>query len=319
MGLSDMQVFSEFIYTAVTETIAQQTALFNGASNGAITLKAGANVGDYLDSVFYKAFSTPARRRDAYGSGAVTPQNLSQDTMVKVKVAGANGPFAFNPSQLTWIQKSPEEAAVVIGDQVAQALMQDYLNTAILGGAAAIANQGSLDYDGSAGTLDLTDLNNGAALFGDRAQNIAAWIMHSKPYHDLLGSAITNSNTLFEYGTLRVMADNVGRPIIITDASGLVNLTPDPDTYNTLGLVSGGITVEENGDFFANVETSNGDENIKRTWQAEYTYELGVKGYAWDKANGGKSPTDAELAIGTNWDQVVTEDKDTAGVIVVTQ
>lgn len=319
MGLSDMAIFSEFLYQALTEVVAQQTRLFNAASAGAITLVPAANVGDYMDSVFYKAFATPSRRRDAYSSGAVAAQNLAQDSETKVKVAGANGPFRFNPSQLTWIQRSPEEAAIVIGEQVAEAIMQDYLNAAILAAVAAISNQGSLDYDGSAGTMDLADLNNGAALFGDRAGALRAWIMHSKPYHDLLGSAITNANTLFQFGTLRVVSDNVGRPIIITDSPALLNATPDPDTYNTLGLVAGGILVEDNGDFDSNLETSNGDENIIRTWQSEYTFQLGIKGYAWDKAAGGASPSDAELGTGTNWDQVATSDKDTAGVLVVTQ
>lgn len=36
-----------------------------------------------------------------------------------------------------------------------------------------------------------------------------------------------------------------------------------------------------------------------------------------DIANGGKSPTDAELATGSNWDQVATSIKDTAGVLTI--
>ena len=33
--------------------------------------------------------------------------------------------------------------------------------------------------------------------------------------------------------------------------------------------------------------------------------------------NGGKSPTDAKLATGTNWDKVASSDKNTAGVLLV--
>jgi hypothetical protein len=319
MALSDMKVFNDFLYTTVTETVDQQIDLFNEASDGTIVLRSARNVGDYVDEVFYKAFSTQARRRDAYASGAVAAQDLSQESMTKVKVAGANGPFAFNPSQFTWIQRSPEEAAVVIGEQVAQAIMQDYVNTGVGACVNAIANQGALSFDGTAGTMDLSDLNGGAALFGDHAPEIKAWVMHSKPYHDLLGSAITNSNRIYQYGELAIVQDNVGRRIIVSDIPALFNATPDPDQYTTVGLTPGGIIVEDNGDFFSNTETNNGDENITRTWQSEYTFSLGLKGYAWDKTNGGASPTDTELFTGTNWDQVASYDKYTAGVNVVTQ
>jgi hypothetical protein len=319
MALSDMQVFSDFLYTMVTETVAQQTALFNAASNGAIILRSANNVGNYKDEVFYKAFSTPARRRDPNATGAVAAQDLSQGTMTYVKVAGANGPFAFDPTQFTWIQKNPEEASVAIGEQVAKAIMQDQLNAAVSAANAAITANTNLVYDGTAATLDIGDLNSGAAKFGDRSQSIVAWIMHSKAYHDLTGAAITNSNDLFDFGTINVVSDGFGRPLIVSDIPALFNATPTPDEYSTLGLVNGGIIVEDNGDFFANTETTNGDENINRTWQAEYTFNIGVKGYQWDKVNGGAAPTDAELATGTNWDVVASDDKDTAGVVVQTQ
>jgi hypothetical protein len=44
---------------------------------------------------------------------------------------------------------------------------------------------------------------------------------------------------------------------------------------------------------------------------------VACKGYQWDIANGGKSPTSAELATGSNWDQYVTDVKHTAGVIAI--
>jgi hypothetical protein len=42
-----------------------------------------------------------------------------------------------------------------------------------------------------------------------------------------------------------------------------------------------------------------------------------LKGYTWDEASGGKSPSDAALGTGANWDQVATSDKHTAGVITI--
>ena len=316
MSITAMKVFNDFMYTTVNETVAQQVNLFNTATRGGIILKSARNVGDFAEDIFYTAFTTPVRRRDIYATGAVAAQAIGQATATKVKIAGAAGPFAFDPSQFTWIQKNPEEAAVVIGEQVSKAILQDYLNSALRAANAAFGANNS--FDGSAGTMDLTDLNNGARLLGDKAQDLACWVMHSKPYFDLLGAAITNSNTLFTFGTIQVVTDGMGRPLVITDSPSLY-LDAATDLYYTLGFVPGGAIVEDNGDFFANTETTNGDENINRTWQAEFTYNLGLKGFQWDKTNGGKSPTDAEVATATNWDKVATSTKNLGGVRVVTQ
>jgi hypothetical protein len=216
------------------------------------------------------------------------------------------------------VQRNQEEAGAAIGEQFAEGVFADYLNTACEALVAAITNQGSLDYDATNGTLELADLVQGAALFGDRAGRLRAWVIHSKPMHDLYGTTITNSNDLFEFGNVNILQDGFGRRFIMTDSPALLT-TGSPDTYHTIGLAEMGAVVEDNGDLFTNIDTENGAENIVRTWQAEYTFNLGLKGYSWDQANGGASPTDAEIGTGTNWDQVATFDKDTAGVLVDSQ
>jgi hypothetical protein len=83
-----------------------------------------------------------------------------------------------------------------------------------------------------------------------------------------------------------------------------------------LGLAADAIRVDQNNDYDANEQAINGDENIKRTFQAEWSFNLGIKGFAWDKTNGSKSPNDAALATATNWDKYSTSNKDIAGVMV---
>ena len=315
MPISNMKIFNDFMYTTVSETVAQQVNLFNAATRNGIVLKAGRNVGDFVDEITYAAFTTPTRRRDIYATGAVAAQALAQLDQAGVKIAGAAGPFSFDPSQFTWIQKNPEEAAVAIGEQVAKAILQDYLNTTLKAANAAFGAVNS--FDGTAATMTLSALNSGARLLGDYSQNLAVWVMPSKAYHDLIGAAITNSNNLFSFGSINVVTDGMGRPIVVTDAPALF-VDAATDNYNAIGFVPGGAVVEDNGDFFSNAETKNGDENINRTWQAEYTYNLKLKGFTWDKTNGGKSPTDAEIATATNWDKIATSAKDIGGVRVVT-
>lgn len=142
--------------------------------------------------------------------------------------------------------------------------------------------------------------------------------MHSKSAFDIYGEALTNATRLFVFGNVRVIEDGFGRPLVVSDSPNLVT-TGTPDTYAALGLTPGAILVSQNGDFTDNVETKNGDENIVRTYQAEWSYNVGVQGFAWDKTNGGKSPTNAALGTATNWDRYATSHKDLAGVLVKAQ
>jgi len=318
MALSDMTVFNSFAYSAFTETIAQQVRLFNEASANALVLRPARNIGDFDEEAFFSSISGLVRRRDAYGSGSVSPVDLAQLQKNTVKVAGGSVPVRWTPQQFSWVQLNQEEAGAAIGEQFAEGVFQDYLNTAITSLSAAIGNQSAVNFDATDGTLELADLVKGSALFGDRSSRLRAWVIHSKPMHDLYSTTITNSNDLFQFGNVNIMQDGFGRRFIVTDSPALVT-AGSPDEYHTLGLVEGAAMVEDNGDLFTNIDTENGNENILRTWQAEYTFNMGLKGYTWDEANGGASPTDAELGTGTNWDKIATDIKDTSGVVVDSQ
>jgi hypothetical protein len=320
MALSDLAVFSEYVYSSLSEVIAQQVELFNNASDGAIVLRSGAHQGDYSDVALWAKISGLVRRRNAYGSGTQAAKDLQHLIDTMVKVAAGTPPVNIPPSMFSWIQQNQEEGGAVIGQQLAGDMLGDMLNTSIMAYVAALAGETDVTHDYSAtGVADLKVLNNGAAKFGDRANDLRAWVLHSKSMFDIFGAALTNTEILFNFGNVNVRQDGFGRPFVVTDSPALVNTTPNPDVYRTLGLVTGAIIVEQNGDFDDNIQTSNGDENIQRTYQAEWTYNLGIKGYSWDKTSGGKSPNDAALATANNWDRYATSHKDTAGVIILTQ
>lgn len=322
MALSNMAVFSEFLQTSMTEVLAQKIDLFNASSQGTIVLQGSPVEGDYSDKTLWAKIDGIVRRRNAYGSGAVTSKTLQQLTDTMVKLAAGTPPIEFNPSQMTWIQKSPEEAGVVIGRQLAVATMQDMLNAAILAGTAAMSNVAAVVYDGSAAKVDPTALLNGVRKFGDRSNAIAAWIMHSNVVHDYYADNLANTERLFNYGTVNVIGDAFGRVFVVSDSPNLVEadgVSAGIDKYSSLGLTTNALTVTTNADFDDATEKKTGDENIKTVYQAEWTYNLGIKGYAWDKTNGGASPNDAAVGTGTNWDLYVSDIKDSAGVVVQTR
>ena len=65
------------------------------------------------------------------------------------------------------------------------------------------------------------------------------------------------------------------------------------------------------------METNNGGTRIATTWQADYSFGVKLKGYAWDIANGGSSPDDTALFTGSNWDIVMSDNKHTAGTLAI--
>lgn len=319
MGLSDFQVFNEFTYTAATEIVRQQVELFNAATNGAIVLRAANNLGDYTDSTFYGLIADLIRRRNVYGSGAIPEKVLEMLLATTVKVATGTPTVRMDPAWFSWINRDQEEAGAVYGQQLAAAMMQDMLNTAITALVAALSNDAEIQHTDTAAVISFADMVTGASKMGDRAQQITTWVMHSKPLFDLYQNALANTEGLFMFDTINVRQDGFGRRFVITDSPALVNTVPAPDQYISLGLGPAAVVVEQNDDFLQNIETINGFENIKRTIQSEWTYNLGVRGYAWDKSSGGPSPNDAALASAANWDRNVTSHKDLPGVMVTTQ
>lgn len=323
MALSDLAVFSEYAYEASTEVITQQTDLFNEQSNGAMLLTVGNdNQGDYNDRAFWANVSGLVRRRNAYGTGSVTEKSLGMLTETMVKIAAGTPPVRLDPSEMKWIQQDPQTRGAALGQQLAKQMAADMVNTAVMCVVAALLGQASTNVKDLTGSgsdkFTLTAYNEGQRLFGDRATDIVLWVQHSTTLFDLWGENMANAAGLFTFGNVAIRRDPFGRLIMMADLSPLINTTPTPDVYYTLGLTSGAVQVERNNDYFANEETKNGNENIVRTFQAEWSYNAGVKGFTWDKTNGGKSPTDSALGTSTNWDKIATSFKDLAGILIKT-
>ncbi|QZP24492.1 major capsid protein [Pseudomonas mosselii] len=317
MALSNMKVFNEYLKRTTIETLAQDVEKFNASSAGAIRLTTQGIDGDFLQESFWAGLHGAQRRVDRYaanGNQASTP--LAQKQYDSVKIAGGFGPILWEPSQLSWIQKNPEEALEVISRNLSEAIMADQLNTAISALAGAIGNQPSATNDVSA-TAGVTyvAINNAHALFGDASQRLMAQVMTGAMYHKLVGQNLANAERLFQFSGVQVV-DILGKAVIITDAPALYE-AGTPNKQKVLSLADGAAVVMDGSDLITNIETSNGKERIETTMQADYAFGLGLKGYTWDTANGGKSPTNAELSTGTNWDLVANSIKASAGVLTI--
>lgn len=326
MALSDMEVFNTYFMPATIETLAQMVEKFNAASGGAIMLTTDGFDGDFLQTSFYAGLAGARRRVDRYGTNnPVTPVDLTQLQHNTVKVAGGFGPVRYEPGQMTWLRKPSAEGIEVASRYFAESLLQDQLNTAIAALVAAISNQGA------DATVDVSDtkkvdyiaVNDSHAKFGDHSSQLVAQVMDGAQFHNFIGQNLANAQQLFQSSNVRVV-DILGRLVVVTDAPALY--TPasagPPEVVakrRVLSLVSGAATVHDTRNLITNIETSNGKERIETTLQIDYDFGVGLRGYTWDIANGGKSPTDAELATGANWEKTATSIKHTAGTLAIGQ
>lgn len=317
MSLSQMQVFNQFIMPATIETLAQMIQKFNAASAGAIVLSTEGFTGDFMQESFFASIHSAQRRVNRYAAqAAATPTDLTQLKRSTVKIAGGFGPIRYEPSQMTWLNKPTAEGIEVASRNFAEALLRDQLNTAIAALVAAIQNQATATNDVSATAgINYGSINGAHAKFGDRSGDIVANVMTGEVYHKLVGQNLTNTAKLFVANGVTVV-DILNKAVIVTDAPALY-ATGTPNKQKVLGLAPSAAVVSDAGDVISNVQTVNGQTRIETTMQVDYSFGLGLLGYTWDEANGGKSPTDAALATGSNWDKVASDIKQTAGVIAI--
>lgn len=317
MSLSQMQVFNDFIMPATLETLDQMLSAFNEASAGTIVLSPDGFTGDFLQESFFQTLAAAQRRVDRYAAnGAASATDLTELKNSSVKIAGGFGPVRYEPSQMSWLQRPTVQGVEVASRAFAEILLKDQLNTAIAALVAAITAQASATNDVSA-TLGISQsaLNSSHAKFGDASQSLLAQVMQGTTYHKLIGHALANAEQLFQAGNVLVV-DILGKRTVVTDAPALMQ-SGTPNKEIILSLVQGAALVHDGRDIVTNVDTTNGKERIETTIQVDYTFGLGLKGYTWDTTNGGKSPTDAEIATGTNWDKTATSIKHTAGVALI--
>lgn len=315
---ANYQIFNDRSRRTAMEGIAQVFDLFNTNSRGGISLTSAAKLGSYDQIAFKKRISGLVERRDPKVQDAISTATQTEGLESSVKVFGRTKVVNLDPSILDWQEGRARQEGIAFGQQLTEDMLADMLNSGLAAVTAALITETSNLYDGTAGTLSLSALNSGVGKMGDRSQQVIAWVMHSKCRQDLYGAALTNANVLFDFGTVQIVHDGFGRPIIVTDSPALT-YSDSGTKYRTVGLVSGGIQIEQNDDFREMTAPVVGYSNLQLNYQAQWSFNLRIKGFTWDVGNGGQGPSDANLATGALWDKVATSNKDLAGVVVLSQ
>jgi hypothetical protein len=322
---SNMKVYDEYAAGRTNELLAQYGEVFNAATMGAINLTTKTAKGNYTyESFFANLGATLASRRDNTSVSAQTDTALTQDELVKVKLSRKINSVA--STRDAWLKAfgsmSQTEFADVIGEQVANIIQLEMVNTALLTVRTALKGQtASYITESSLGSISTNTLITSLAAMGDRAKDIVCWVMHSKPYYDLVKNQIAaNITNVSDFNIASASPITMNRPVIVTDSASLVAHlnSPDVNDYYTLGLVKNAVDVENSEEQYMAFQEITGLENIVWRMQGEYAYTVGVKGFKYDVNSGGANPTAATLGTGTNWDTSYSDVKNRAGVAIMT-
>lgn len=322
---TDWKVYQDEYVAAYAERVAQSLNVLQARGNGAIIIDDGNIPGQYIKESFFKMPSGLVSRRIATGTGstsAVTPVTVAQGENVDVRLSRKIGPVDVTFDSLRKTGITPETFSMWLGGMMAEARMQQMLNDALRSARAAV-NKTATTYDVSGltvKTINRARLSTAMGKLGDSREDIVAWVTHSKTYADLVAEAITptaGAESIIQGVALYGAAPpTMGRPVFVTDSSALLD-DVTVDKYYTLGLTPGAIRIRVDGQLAAPViQEVTGLENLCLRIQAEADWFVGIKGYAYDVANGGANPDDTALATTTNWDLAASSVKLSAGVII---
>jgi len=328
--LSEGLIYPDLVHSGMVETLTQNTDAFNAASRNAIRLVTQLRMGDFHQESFFKNVSNLISRRlvnVSPANPAVAASAVPADEHISVKVNRRIGPIDQTLDSFKKMGKNPdfEVLSFLLGEQIAKAMQVEQLNTGLRSVVAAILGQAALVADGVASppkTLDTIDLVNGLANFGDAADRVVLWVMHSKPYYDLVkDQIIRNVDGLSNFNVATGSAVTLNRPVLITDSAALISTGSPTSTnlYHTLGLTVDATVLEDSEAPTIFNEVVTGQENLVTRLQGEFAYNVSCKGFKYDVTNGGVNPDDSTLATSTNWDSVMDSVKDLSGVAITSK
>lgn len=325
--LAEGLIYPDLVHTGMVETLTQNTDAFNAESRGAIRLVTQMRQGDFHQESFFKNVSNLVNRREVNTSpanAAVTPSAVPGEELISVKLNRRIGPVdqTLDSFKKLGMNADYEVLSMLLGEQIAKAYQVEQLDAGLRSVAAAILGQASLVTDGEGSppnTLDTIDLINGLANFGDAANRVVLWVMHSKAYYDLVKDQVTrNIDGVSNFNIASATPVTLNRPVLVTDSAALINtaVSPTRNQYYTLGLTADAVVMEDSEDPTLYTDVITGKQNLSVRLQGETAFNVSCKGFKWDVANGGVNPNDTALATSTNWDSVMDSVKDLSGVLI---
>ena len=303
---SDMIVYNDLAQTAYLERLQDVLEVFNASSGGALILRNELIEGDLRKRSFYKIGGTLGHR-NVNSDAAVTGIKIGADEAVGVKTPWKYGPYETTEEAFKRRARSPEEFSMLVGQDMADAALDYYIQTAFAALGAAIGANANMVATGSFAVDHKKVLTKGMRKFGDRFNRIALFAMDSATYFDLVDDAIDQK--IYEEAGVVIYGGSpgtMGKPVLVSD-----KVTEE----RIFGLQVGAVSVTESQAPGVRSYPVNTQENLAIGYRAEGAFNVDIMGYSW-KDTAGVNPNLAALGAGANWRKHATSDKATAGVLI---
>lgn len=303
---SDMIIYNDLAQTAYLERLQDVLEVFNASSGGALILRNELIEGDLRKRSFYKIGGTLGHR-NVNSDATVAGIKIGADEAVGVKTPWKYGPYETTEEAFKRRARSPEEFSMLVGQDMADAALDYYIQTAFAALGAAIGANANMVATGSFAVDHKKVLTKGMRKFGDRFNRIALFAMDSATYFDLVDDAVDQK--IYEEAGVVIYGGSpgtMGKPVLVSD-----KVTEE----RIFGLQVGAVSVTESQAPGVRSYPVNTQENLAIGYRAEGAFNVDIMGYSW-KDTAGVNPNLAALGTGANWRKHATSDKATAGVLI---
>lgn len=335
---TDFKILNPEYHSGQIEFLARNLGLFNAASRNAVRLGSRALEGLYERKTFFPhTIDDLVQRRNPLLDSGVDDAKFSQDDHYLIKLNRRIGPVAHTLDSWRKMGSTPEMMSYIFGQKAGEAKLVDNVDTILTALGAGIEGVSTgtgvtdLVYDGlNVGTTDTGKLKaeflaEGMSLMGDNYAKVSCWVMHSKPFFDLIKNQITEN--IFGITNLVIVGGTpatLGRPVIVMDSPALKEDAPSgvsaySTIYKTFGLVADAASVEETESEIVVSEVVTGKENLIGRVQGEYAVNIGQKGISYKYATGGANPSIGAIGSTANWERVANSPKDCPGIVIKTR
>jgi len=322
----DLQGYENEAYAGFAERVGEVVDIFNSQSNGAITLEMDEVWGDRPDVAFFDYSKSSAARAIVDATAKTYNKNTTDRARGFIKKYANNR--ADNISDMKNQRIDMATRARLNGIALADDMMTDAINQSLnafygaISGISGLVNSDPASGTAVTNTLTVQRLFTTKQKMGDMHTKIAAWVMNSAGYFNLMKQmgATPGSATELAQGVMIDAQWNsvAGAPIVVTDNSVLeVAATSVAGAQNRVfGIVAGGVQSKVmEGSPLTTFTDRTVTPNVDVT-DIEYDIQTRVAGVDFSYGTAG-DPALSVVASSTNWTKVATSVKNCAGVIGV--
>lgn len=329
---NDFVVYQDGFQTGMVEALEQEVSVLNAGPRGIIVVTANTR-GEYLESAFFKNVDNLVTDRDPTSTAPVNATTLTQDQIKDILCNYKVGPHKDSLDSFRKINENPTLMSVILGEMAGSQLAEKYLNGGLGALVAAMSTEAGMVFDATDAanaakvdgqTISFQNLNRAMGLMGDKRSRLRMHVLPSAVHTALIGHQIAEKlgevSGSIVYGGA---PGTFGLPAYVTDSPALsfekdFSVGQDGSDlrlcHRHLVLTEGALVLQQNDYFDLSSGIDRGGENLLASYQAEGSYLVRVKGFSWDGAN---APTDAQLAVPSNWEYAFESVKAGPGVMLI--